>query len=75
MSKQSDAKKLQGYDPKPILQICENCKYFEYDTVFVFEYLGKKHFKHKNLRGKCSIGDFAVQKIATCKQYREKDLP
>jgi hypothetical protein len=50
MSKQSDAKEAQGYDPKPIPQICKNCACFTYESVFSYEYLGIKYFKDKNFR-------------------------
>lgn len=67
MSKQSESKDNQGYDPKPRPQICRECKNFQFDKVFDHEYLGKKYYRDKNL--KCCIGGFTVRKTATCKQF------
>lgn len=67
MSKQSEAKDNQGYNPKPRPQICRECKNFQFEKVFTHEYAREKYYKDKNL--KCCIGGFAVKKIATCKQF------
>ena len=67
MSKQSEAKYNQGYDPKPRPQICRECKNFKFEKVFDREYLGKKYYRDKNLN--CCIGVFTVRKTATCKHF------
>jgi len=67
MSKQSDAKKTQEYDPKPRPQICRECKNFQFEKVLTSELYGQKYYRDKNL--KCSIGGFAVKKISTCNQF------
>ena len=64
MSKQSEAKERQNYNPKPAPRTCLNCIKFTKDTVFSYEFAGKKHYKDKNMR--CSIGGFAAKKKATC---------
>jgi hypothetical protein len=68
MSKQSEAKAAQGYAPK-FLGTCGNCKYFEADIeeVIVFREVYKTE---SNLR--CTIGNFAVKKTATCNKFEVK---
>ncbi len=63
MSKQSDAKKAQGYDERINLKTCGNCYYFtsdKYERIFYPE--------EKNLR--CGIGEFAVKKSRTCDRWK-----
>lgn len=77
MSKQSDAKSTQWYDPRPTPSTCANCAHFaservqsEYDkrmnVRFPSLYLGLE----KNLR--CTIGGFAVKKMVTCAKFSAK---
>lgn len=68
MSKQSDAKKSQNYNPKPIPAECSNCFNFKKERTQTNEWLGKKYYRDKNLR--CGIGGFAVKKKGTCVQHR-----
>ena len=83
MSKQSDAKKAQKYSPKPESRTCSNCRHLTYDMEFpawVVEanersvkfgemplYSSEEQKVQKNIR--CAIGDFAVKKLATCKEF------
>lgn len=69
MSKQSEAKETQGYNPKPILPMCSNCKYYESDMVVVNGFYGD--FKEeKNIH--CGIGGFAIKKQGNCKLHESK---
>lgn len=85
MSKQSDAKDRQGYNPKPEPKTCTNCRHFEFDTelpVWIQEQnliaqvrgspapYGPECAVFKNLR--CAIGGFAVKRMATCKEFERK---
>lgn len=73
MKKQAEAKEKQGYDPKPVLQVCKNCEWFDFDTVQTQEptrWNPKGWFEDKNMR--CTRAHFAVKKMATCKQYEQK---
>lgn len=63
MSKQSEAKEAQGYDPKPVYRMCSNCKYYASDkskTSYGYE-------EEKNVH--CSIGNFAIKKQGVCKKH------
>ncbi len=72
MSKQSESKLSQGYEPKPVPKTCANCQHFKSDNAlsYVGAFDGKEYFKESNLR--CGIGGFAVKKMATCNQFMEK---
>lgn len=70
MSKQSEAKLIQAYEPKPIPHTCVNCVHFYLDKIESHEYMGIIYFKDKNLR--CNIGGFAVKKTATCNHWSQK---
>lgn len=73
MSKQSDAKKKQNYQAKPIPKTCANCKHFLFDTVKTHEgttWRPEGWFADKNLR--CGIGGFAVKKMGTCDSVEMK---
>ena len=66
MSKQSEAKQAQGYEENPDIHICAKCKYYKtpYHTN------GYGWLEEKQI---CSLGRFAVKKMATCKLYEKKD--
>ena len=67
MSKQSEAKERQGYDPNPVPATCSNCRYFTFEMR---EYEGwdrKMYTEQRKLR--CALGGFAVKKRACCKQH------
>lgn len=85
MSKQSDAKKSQDYNPKPATKTCANCRHLEF-TSRLPEWMaeandrricmgstlmyGPEYELQKDLR--CAIGGFAVKKMATCKEFERK---
>jgi hypothetical protein len=70
MSKQSDAKAAQGYDPKPMPKTCMNCANFTCDRSQ--PYLPhNEYWLENNLR--CTIGGFAVKKMATCDKFEVKN--
>ena len=65
MSKQSESKKIQEYEAKPIFPMCSNCKWFKSD--FIENEYGFQ--EEKNLRCGCELpncGGFAVKKQGTC---------
>lgn len=66
MSKQSDAKKNQNYQPKPVWPMCMNCWYYKSDFIHhptVVGYNGWSEEKNKRCAFKA---DFAVGKSSTC---------
>lgn len=69
MSKQSDAKKRQGYNPEASQRVCGKCFYFQSDKVEQLGYNGKPngYILEKNLR--CTLGGFAVKKLALCNEW------
>ncbi len=85
MSKQSDAKAAQGYEPKPLMPICGNCKNhtpvvglpkWERERNARSVANGEKprygKYHEQVLSNRCDLGGFAVLKSATCKQYKPK---
>ena len=69
MSKQSDAKAAQGYQPKPVPRTCVNCSHFAFDRKIIRAVTEwqKDFFEDKNQH--CFIGDFAVKRSATCNLF------
>lgn len=79
MSKQSEAKKKQGYETSPKRRMCSNCVFyrstFDYPkwakdkgiTDVEMEDAGYSKREH-NLR--CGIGKFAIKKIAVCREHK-----
>jgi len=67
MSKQQDAKALQGYVPKAEPQTCGNCVQFRSE-------LGppEKYGYQKEMNIHCGLGGFAVKKLGTCTQFVKK---
>lgn len=65
MSKQSDAKKAQGYVDKATPMTCSNCAHFKSEKVDIGIY--SPYITDKNIR--CGIGGFAVKKNATCNKF------
>lgn len=70
MSKQSDAKKAQGYVAKAVPKTCGNCEHFTYDRIQPYG-PGSSYWENKNLR--CEFGGFAVKKMATCNEFLAKE--
>ena len=71
MSKQSEAKQAQGYEQKPVIPVCMNCKHYqskmhECPGIWYGPYVTEKELR-------CGIGGFAVKKMGTCKLYERKD--
>ena len=67
MSKQSESKQAQGYDPKPVNPVCMNCRHYTSKlTNFASGWPEEKELR-------CGIGGFAVKKMGTCKLYERKD--
>jgi hypothetical protein len=70
MSKQSEAKENQGYNPKPVLPICSNCKNYLSDSKEEQGAFGGVWHKEINIR--CGIGGFAIKKQGNCKLHEPK---
>lgn len=83
MSKQSEAKKRQSYKHKG--KKCWNCAHLTYDLVMPEwmlaeneenlargwgERYGDDRKQAKNM--KCSLGQFAVRKVAVCDEWAER---
>ena len=60
MSRQSEAKTRQGYDPSPVTDTCKNCHFLE--SVLLE---GRNRATHK-----CRFGRFDVKLGATCDEFR-----
>lgn len=88
MSKQSEAKAAQGYEPKPVPQTCANCGHFKFDLKLSTwaeraKEAGENHWRENRpysveLDGvetnlRCTLGGFAVKKTATCKAFARKE--
>ena len=67
MSKQSEAKKAQGYDDSPIVRICFTCEYYRSRCV------PDEYGEAEEIDRHCGFGGFAIKKMATCKRYERKD--
>lgn len=70
MSKQSEAKKRQGYDPIPMPKNCGTCWHYQSDVI-CGEKWGGSYREEKGKR--CGLGGFAVKKTAVCLQHKRKD--
>lgn len=58
---------IQEYNPKPIFNTCSNCKHISIDKI-------KNDWgytEEKNIH--CSIGNFAVKKLGTCRLHEIKE--
>ena len=71
MSKQSEAKEKQGYNPKPTPATCATCVSFTSEQIGERGWGNQMYYKTKNMR--CGIGHFAVKKTATC--YSHEFVP
>lgn len=71
MSKESEARKKQGYVPKAVPQVCMNCVNFKSEIVKRKDY-GFEYEKETNQR--CAIGGFAVKKMGSCNEFSWKNL-
>ncbi len=68
MSRQSEAKKRQNYNPKPDYNICSNCIHFaSYIIKKENTYGTQVYYDEKNKT--CTLGDFVVGKTATCSEH------
>lgn len=72
MSKQSKAKEIQGYVPKPVPNVCMNCSYFRSEVSIRTGYFGGEYTDEKNMR--CGLGGFAVKKKGTCNEWRKIEV-
>lgn len=63
MSRHANAKVEQGYEPKPVLKVCENCLHFN-PTGNYSEAFGNELVR-------CALGGFKVKKKATCNLFEE----
>jgi hypothetical protein len=71
MSKQSEAKEKQNYRTSP--RTCSNCVHYESKIVIKTydSWRGKEEWEEE--RGmKCSLGGFAVKKMAVCDLHANK---
>ena len=64
MSKKSEAKARQGYDPKPVQPVCANCTYRLSELGYHTSPFGHPSVEVKGDR--CGIGNFKVKAHATC---------
>ena len=71
MSKQSEAKQAQGYEERPVIPVCMNCKHYDTAPSTIYDDLLGDYVDL--IGASCGIGGFAVKKIATCKLYERKD--
>ena len=71
MSRQSEAKEAQGYDPKPVAYICKNCHFFQFEGKEYKNYYGEVYQEKRNLR--CGLGGFAVKQTARCEKFAIKE--
>ena len=69
MSKQNDAKNKQGYEQKAIPRTCMTCVRFAMKTVPVMDWQGKPSGYEKETNLRCTLGNFAVKKMATCLEW------
>lgn len=69
MSKQSEAKKSQGYKMTSSIS-CRNCKRLQFDRSTT-TWGGVEYHNDTNLR--CIVGEFAVKKTGTCKLFLAKN--
>lgn len=60
MSKQSEAKKEQGYVERAPQNVCGNCAHYRSAMSDYYGYESEK---------KCTLGGFAVKKLATCNKH------
>jgi len=67
MSRQSEAKTQQGYNPKPEPAHCANCAHYKSDRVGSEGWDKKIYYEEKNIR--CGIGGFAVKKRGVCNEH------
>lgn len=70
MSKVSEAKARQHYTDKPAQPICANCKHYSSRTETFHSRFSGTYSKEKDKR--CTLGNFAVKKTATCMRWEEK---
>ena len=72
MSKQSEAKSAQGYEPKPEARACMNCANYRSDMIEKSSGFSWSvpYFEERNK--KCGIGGFAVMKMAICDKFTRK---
>lgn len=64
-SKQAKAKRLQGYNPKPIHQICANCAFLQDVKDLPWYHPGPATTKPTW----CGKGDFEVEIEASCDKH------
>lgn len=69
MSKQSQAKQIQGYLEKPLPRTCMNCREYASDLITRTHAYGQ-WTDEKNKR--CTLGKFAVRKTATCNLWSQR---
>lgn len=90
MSAQSIAKAAQGYEPKPVPNVCSRCEHFESDRLLP-EWMIESNAKAKGSRLgapqytlaengieknlRCTLGGFDVKKMGTCREFRLKVAP
>jgi hypothetical protein len=67
MSKQSEAKKKQNYNPKPEYAICSNCDNYAGEVV---KKQGTFGSWKEEINKFCKIGEFAVKKQGTCTEHK-----
>lgn len=70
MSKQSDAKREQGYAPKVTPATCGNCRHYESTITEHQDYMLVITVTESNQR--CGLGGFAVKKLGWCRMHHEK---
>ena len=71
MSKQSEAKKRQNYNPKPDQAVCSNCIHYASEITEREGVFGGTYKDEKNKT--CTFGGFVVKKTATCSEHKFVD--
>ena len=71
MSKQSEAKKAQGYR-RASERTCSNCAHYTSKTELVKRWEGDTRPWGKESMKRCKLGGFAVTKTAVCEQWRSE---
>jgi hypothetical protein len=70
MSRQSEAKERQGYDPKPLARSCRLCSNLKPKIKELLDWQGRP-YNNENLF--CGLGGFAVKAQAVCREFKGKE--
>jgi hypothetical protein len=70
-----EAKKQVGYEDKPVLPVCKNCKGFTSEKVLPqwmkqIGYSVEQYGVEKNIR--CSVHGFEIKKMGSCLSFSKR---